>query len=151
MTRFMKKRALSVFLSALVLISFSRSDAATSDEAAAIVAIKKMGGKITVDEARPGKPVIKVVMAMKTVTDADLIQVAAFSQLQSLQLRTSRVTDAGLIHLQGLTQLQVLHLGNTQVTDAGMPALQGLTNLKELDFTGDKITDAGIAALKGLT
>ena len=73
-----------------------RSDA----EKKAIAAIKKLGGKVTFDERKPGKPVIFV------------------------NLVNTKVTDAGLVHLKGLTNLQSLGLKNTKVTDAGVKKLQ---------------------------
>ena len=58
-----------------------------ADQAKAIAEIEKLGGKVTVDEKSPGKPVIEWIW------------------------RKRKVTDAGLEHLKGLTQLQSLNLG----------------------------------------
>ena len=65
-------------------------------EKKAIAAIKKLGGKVTFDEKKPGKPVI------------------------SVNLRRTEVTDAGLVHLKGLKNLQTLFLNSTKITDAGL-------------------------------
>ena len=73
-----------------------RSDA----EKKAIAAIKKLGGKVTFAEKKPGKPVI------------------------SVYLTATKVTDAGLVHLKGLSKLQMLSLSYTKVTDAGVKKLQ---------------------------
>ena len=73
-----------------------RSDA----EKKAIAAIKKLGGEVTFDEKKPGKPVI------------------------SVKLNNTKVTDAGLVHLKGLSKLQTLFLQGTKVTDAGVKKLQ---------------------------
>ena len=78
-----------------------RSDA----EKKAIAAIKKLGGRVKVDDEKPGKPVI------------------------SVDLRRTKVTDAGLVHLKGLTELRGLFLYYTNVTDAGLVHLKGLTEL----------------------
>jgi hypothetical protein len=84
------------------------------------------------------------------VTDNELTQLQAFSELQSLSLHGTQVTDAGLEHLKGLTQLKKLHLGETRITDAGLEHLKGLGKLQELDLRFTKITDAGMEHLKGL-
>ena len=51
------------------------------------------------------------------------------------------MTDAGLVHLKGLTNLQSLDLDSTKVTDAGLEHLKGLTKLQSLslsDTRGDR-------------
>jgi internalin A len=58
------------------------------DQAKAIAWIEKLGGKVTVDEKSPGKPV------------------------NSVNLRHTKVSDTELDHLRGLPQLQRLSLGN---------------------------------------
>jgi len=68
----------------------------TASQAAAVAAIKKLGGRVTLDEKNLGKPVIGV------------------------NLSRQPVTDAGLEHLKRLTSLHTLNLFNTQVTDAGL-------------------------------
>jgi internalin A len=70
-----------------------------ADEAKAIAEIERLGGKVTVDEKNPGRPVVAV-----DFTD-------------------TQVTDAGLEHLTGLTKLQSLNLEETQITDAGLTYL----------------------------
>jgi Leucine-rich repeat (LRR) protein len=69
-------------------------------QAAAVAAIKKLGGRVTFDEKKPGKPVVGV------------------------SLSGQDVTDASLVHLKGLASLKYLVLMNTQVTDAGVEDLQ---------------------------
>lgn len=46
--------------------------AGRADEAAAVKAIEKLGGKVTVDAKRPGKPVVEVSFLGKEVMDAGL-------------------------------------------------------------------------------
>jgi hypothetical protein len=59
---------------------------ATESKAAAIAAIKKLGGSVTFDEENPGKPVVGV------------------------DFFNTQMTDAGLVHLKDLTSLQELSL-----------------------------------------
>jgi internalin A len=70
------------------------------DKSNAITAIKLLDGKVTLDEKKPGKPVI------------------------SVNLSSIEGTDAGLVHLKGLTELQTLWLNETNATDAGVKKLQ---------------------------
>ena len=62
-------------------------------EKRAIAAIEKLGGRVKFDEKKPGKPVIGV----------------SFDYMS----RPDRVSDAGLVHLLAFRQLQKLHLGST--------------------------------------
>ena len=55
-----------VLLGLLVLASADRAD-----EAAAVRAVEKLGGRVTVDTERPGKPVVGVCFFSRSVTDAD--------------------------------------------------------------------------------
>ena len=146
------------------------------DQAKAIAEIEKLGGKVTVDEKSPRKPVICVDLSSSKVTDVWLTTLRGLPQLQSLDLFSTKITDAGLEHLKGLTNLQSLDLRATHVTDAGLRQLKGLpslqslnlmcrrtvtdagmeyleelTNLRSLDLAATKVTDAGLVHLKGLT
>ena len=99
------------------------SQSATLTQEQAIAEIEKLGGKVTIDEKSPDKPVIRV----------------DFSRTE--------VTDDGLEHLIGLTNLQTLILNDTKVTDKGLEHLEGLTNLEWLQV-GANVTDEGIGKLK---
>jgi hypothetical protein len=85
-----------------------------------------------------------------SVSDAELVNLKGFTQLQTLQIAGADVTDAGLEHLKGLTQFHRLVLRNTKVTDAGLEHLKGLTQLRTLDLGSTKVTDAGLANLNSL-
>ena len=117
----------------------------------AIAAIKKLGGKVTIDKKSPNKPVIEVDLSRTKVTDKGLIQLSELFQLQSLNLSSTKITDDGLGYLTGLTRLQTLNLFNTKVTSAGLEHLKGLTKLQILFLGSTEITDAGLKYLKGLT
>ncbi len=135
----------------IAAMSCSRTAEPSTAEAPAIAEIKKLGGRVVVDEKSPGKPAIAVDFTQTTVADAGLVNLKALAQLQQLDLGITRVTDAGLVNLSGLTQLQKLNLHGTCVTDAGMVNLKGLAQLQELDIGLTAVTDAGLKQLKGLT
>jgi Leucine-rich repeat (LRR) protein len=144
-----------------------------TDEAKPIAEIEKLGGKVTVNEKSPGKPVIEVNLMNVKVTDAGLEHLKGLTQLRSLnlagtnvvglanlkgltQLRSldlsrTNISDVGLEHLKGMPQLQSLRLWQTKVTDAGLKHLKGLAKLQSLDLMTTKITDAGLNHLKGLS
>jgi hypothetical protein len=122
-----------------------------ADHAKAIAEIKKLGGKVTVDEKSPGKPVISVDLTQTKVTDAGLVYVEALTRLQSLDVSWAEVTDAGLVHLRELNKLQLLDLFGTKVTDAGIRQLKGFAKLQSLGLCATEVTDAGLEQLKSLT
>ena len=66
-----------------------------------------------------------------------------------LDLEGQDVTDEQLgERLKGLSNLEVLDLESTKVTDAGLEHLKGLSKLEELYLDGTKVTDAGVQRLK---
>ena len=114
----------------------------------AIAAIKKLGGKVTIDEKSPNKPVIKVDLSHSKVTDKGLIELSELFKLQSLNLSGTNITDAGLEQLKKLTKLQTLDLRNTNITDAGLKHLKRLTKLRGLDLNNTKVTEEGLEKLQ---
>jgi hypothetical protein len=90
----------------------------------AVLAIKRLKGKITRDESAEGKPVVAISFKVagpahlpdeKELTDADLAELQphleALSKLQDLDLRGAKITNDGLRFLETLTQLKTLQLG----------------------------------------
>jgi HEAT repeat protein len=71
---------------------------------------RSLGGKITGDEQKPGKPVVVVDFHGAKVTDADFKELKGLKDLQSLGLWETKVTDAGLKELQeALPRCQITH------------------------------------------
>ena len=127
------------------------ADQRSPEEKTAIADIKDLGGKVTIDEKSPGRPVIAVDLRLTKVTDEELEELKAFPHLQSLDLTGTKVTDAGLEQLRGVTEIQTLDLRDTQATDAGLACLKGMTQLQSLNLSQTKVTDLGMEHLKGLT
>src|SRR5438874_12707779 len=94
-----------------------------ADEAAAVQAIKKLGGTVEVDAQRPGKPVLEVYLGNTKITDAGLKELNELKNLVVLDLDNTVVTDAGLKELKELKSLKVLSLGDAKITDAGLKNL----------------------------
>jgi hypothetical protein len=84
------------------------------------------------------------------VTDADLVHLQPFHQLNVLDLAGTQVTDAGLLQLSALRELRSLDLTNTRVTDAGLSHVAELKEMGRLDIEGTRITDDGLAVLETL-
>jgi hypothetical protein len=122
-----------------------------ADQSEAVAAIKKLGGKVEVDEAAAGKPVVKVDFQKAPVSDADLEHLKGLNKLQELRLSGTKITDHGLGYLKGLTELRKLTLDRTEVTDDGLKLLQPLTNLHSLNLCETPVTDAGLKHLAGFT
>lgn len=121
-----------------------------ADQAKAIAEIKRLGGKVTIDETSPGGPTIGVDLSRTKVTDTALENLKRLRGLRSLELKDTKVTDAGLKHLAGLIELRYLNLAGTKITDAGLKHLQGLTNLRDLNLSGTNVTNSGLKHLQGL-
>ena len=107
-----------------VMLLACLSGAARADEASAVKAVEKLGGKVTRDDKLPGKPVIGVRLHEIGVADAALKELADLKQLTWLSLTVCRVTDAGLKELKDLKQLTSLNLAETKVTADGVADLQ---------------------------
>jgi hypothetical protein len=118
------------------------------NEAKAIAEIRRLGGSVTARNNSPGGPIVGVFLLGSRVTDAELVQLKVFTQLQSLRLWGTQVTDAGLAYLKGLTQLRGLDLTGTRVTDAGLVHLKSLSNLQSLYLSNTQVTEAGAQDLK---
>jgi len=138
----------------LLALSFApilcRAAEPNSDQAKSIAEIKRLGGKVALDEKTPGKPVIEVDLWDTNVTDTELEHLKGLTQLWNLWLDDTQVTDRGLRHLKGLKKLEDLHLQGTKVSDAGLEHLQGFARLESLNLEGTKVTDAGLVYLNGL-
>ena len=78
-------------------------------EKTAIAAIKKLGGGVTIDDKRPGKPVIEVILFghYTRETDADFVHLKSLTYLRTLGLNYTEFTDR-LVHLQALTKHNAL-------------------------------------------
>ena len=124
------------------------SGAARADEASAVKAVEKLGGKVTRDDKLPGKPVIAVNLYGTKVTDAGLKELKDLKQLTSLDLTWTWGTAAVLKELKDLKQLTSLDLSGTGVTDAGLKELKDLKQLTTLYLGGTKVTDDGVADLQ---
>ncbi len=96
--------------------------------------VKKLGGRVELDDKNPAHPVISVDLNFRVgVTDATLKQLATLRELQKLELSSTKVTDAGLKELAELKELQTLNLGATQVTDAGLKELADLEGVADAE------------------
>ena len=61
----------------------------------------------------------------------------------------SGITDASMEVIKGMTQLEILNLGSTKITDAGLAQLGALKNLETLVIvSSNKVTDEGVAKFK---
>jgi CxxC motif-containing protein (DUF1111 family) len=116
----------------------------------ALSEIRKLGGAIELGENSPAKPVVRLNLTGKLVSDIDLVHLRGLAQLHALELSQTQVTDAGLARLKGLTKLRQLDLGINVLTDAGLAHLRGLSQLRALNLRFTLISDAGLAHLRDL-
>ena len=136
---------LGVALAGLVACVGCEPPKPTQEEA--VAAIKRLGGKVEVDE---NNDVVIVNLGGTKITDAGLVYLKGMQKLKLLGLSGSKITDAGMAHLKGLTKLEGLDLKGTKVTDAGLAHLnlKGLRNLGYLVLRNTYVTAAGIKKLQ---
>jgi Leucine-rich repeat (LRR) protein len=84
------------------------------------------------------------------ITDAGLSHLRALPDLIRLDLSDcgKNITDAGLLTLGGFSQLESLILDDTDVTDAGLPSLSGLVRLQTLSLRNTRISNAGVGSFR---
>jgi serine/threonine-protein kinase len=111
--------------------------------------LKQLGGRIEPDDYWQGdKPVTGVDLSASKAADADLVHLAAFPHLKTLNLYNVHVTDKGLAHLEHLTELTSLTLGNDpNFTDDWLRHLKGLNELQEFNLIATGVTGSGLAYL----
>jgi hypothetical protein len=146
----MKYIALCFFLGVSLFLTGdgSAQQAKRDEKERAIAAIKKLGGTVTFDHRKPGKPVFRVDLDATKITDKDLKHLKPMVGLKQLFLKHTRITDKGLKHLKGLTNLQSLDLESTRITDKGLEHLKGLAKLRSLDLEGTRTTNEGVKRLR---
>ncbi|MCP4783988.1 MAG: hypothetical protein GY903_22455 [Fuerstiella sp.] len=93
-----------------------------SSEEAAIAAIERLRGNVTLDDVSGA--VIQVDLHDPQITDAALVHLKDLTRLESLQVWDTQITDAGLKHLRVLASLKSLYLYDTMVTDAGLSQIK---------------------------
>src|SRR5438876_8608089 len=83
----LRRTLMRTMLGGAVMLLACLSGAGRADEASAVKAVEKLGGKVTRDGKLPGKPVIGVNFNPGVVTDAVLKELKDLKQLASLSLR----------------------------------------------------------------
>src|SRR5262245_32531145 len=86
----------------------------------AVAALMKIGARVTIDDAKPGKPVVAVTITNPTITDDALAPLKELPHLEVLELRFTQIGDKATAYLKDLTSLKVLNLSGTKVGDAGL-------------------------------
>jgi len=114
-------------------------------------AVKKRGGRVTMDTRAAAASVIGVDLHKTRVMDGDLELFEGVTSLCNVNLYGTSITDAGLVHLSGLTGLRVLDLNDTAITDNGLKSLRRMASLEELGLARTRITDDGLQNLKSQT
>src|SRR5262249_41914234 len=125
------------------------ADERSAGEQKAIEVVQKLGGKITLDQDAPGKPVVAVDFRNSNVRDSDLPCLKAFPRLQKLDLSDCPLVQGlALRPLKDLKELKELHLPVTGLNEARPGDLAALQGLQTLHLARAPVTDA---VLKELT
>jgi hypothetical protein len=107
-------------------------------------------GEVEIDETRPDRPVVKVSLRGRRVTDTTMDLVGELPELRSLTLADTRVTDVGIRRVHNLSKLQWLTLDGVAITDSGLCWLASLKNLEGLMLADTLIDGTGLKYLKPL-
>lgn len=86
-------------------------------EAAAVAMVKARGGVVTFSGSGH---VLKVDLADRPTTDADLSRLESLEQIESLEVWGAEINDAGMKTLSRLKSLKSLVLENTNITDLAL-------------------------------
>ena len=86
-------------------------------------------------------------LADAAIGDAELAEVARFSNLIELHLERTQVTDAGMARVRSLQNLEYLNLHGTKVGDAGLAQLNALKNMRSLFLWQSAVTPRGVNQL----
>lgn len=71
-------------------------------------------------------------LAETGIQDADLNQIAKFSNLQRLRIENNSITDSGISSLTSLSKLESLNLNGTKVTEVSLESLVEIHSLRSL-------------------
>lgn len=118
-------RLLRALIAVVVLVGVIAVADEILDESRAIAKIEVLGGKVTRDDTRPGRPVVEI----------DFQGNPRFNE-KYLQL------------MMAFPHLSILNLSGTIVTDDGLNAISNLKSLVEVDLSETGVTAAGIARLR---
>ncbi len=116
----------------------------------AVSRLQKLGCAFEVDQQQPDEPIVMIHATCGQFTDEDVARLRGMTELQRLALRKTAVTDAGLIYLKDFPELQGLSIASPFITDAGIAHLEGLTSLEVLAIEGRQFGNASLAYLRGM-
>ena len=117
----------SASLMLVLLLGISTSQPAAADQAEDIARLRKIGGVVTLDDA---KEVVAMNLRDAELTPKDIELLPGFTRLTKLEFLGSYVTDASLDSIAKVTSLKDLVLENTEITNDGLARLKPLQNLR---------------------
>jgi hypothetical protein len=115
-----------------------------------VAGIWKLGGRVTVDETKSGKPIVGVYLPSATIADSGLSVLQSWTTVRLIDLSGTKISDAGLEHLSSLKNLETLYLSFTGIKGPGLKSLAGLPHLRELDLSKTPLTDSALEHLRDM-
>ncbi|MDB5388321.1 MAG: hypothetical protein JWM11_3967 [Planctomycetaceae bacterium] len=148
-------------VAAALLVSVVAGCGGKEDPAVRVAAenIVKLGGSFTLHGLTvPIKTAVKIPKGILRIQkvglnhtqarDSDLELLKPLTDLEILELQSTKITDAGLAHLQGLKGLRELDLYDCQhISDKGLESLQSLPKLSKLELSKTPLSDAAVDRL----
>ncbi len=140
---------MSRVLCGVVACLFAATPVARADDAVekALARVAELGGTVTRDEKRPGKPLVLLHLNGASVTDATLIEMAPLKAASHLALMSTAVTEDGLKELGAFREVQSLYLDGLAVTAVSLKHVAALPKLKSLMLHRCAVADDGLHEL----
>src|SRR5262249_30286018 len=83
-------------------------------------------------------------------TDEGIKHLQGLTNLEFLNLSSTRLSDDGMQYLAGMTKLKPLYLSENRLKGPGLKYLSNLNALEELSLSGTSVGDAHLPLLRGL-
>ena len=151
----------------------ANNDQGPPDDPATIELLKKLGAKVSLNDAGQVIGVDLSEESLDKVEEADQIadalaglkklrklqaygpelrdsqvaKLSGLSELRELELINTNLSDAGIEHLSRLIKLETLYLRRANITDLGLEQLAPLQNLQRLDLRFTNVTSAGMKSV----
>ncbi len=104
--------------------------------------------QVSEEDSKFFERIVGVYLGGTTVSDENVRELSALTELRELFLHSTSVTDKALDSIGNLQSLQMLHLASTQITDQSLENIAQLKNLREIFLNETQVTEAGIARIR---
>lgn len=135
---------------ALAVVGFSTANSEDENsESVAARSLRDLGGQVFLN-LKTGRVSEVNLNGNQKLADADLDQVARFSEMTDLSLEQTSIGDDGIARLAALEKLEWLNLFRTRITDESLKTLSRMKSLTHLPLGETRLSDRGLTHLAEL-